>query len=80
MMLKKVDLGKNAYLVLEEKMFSGAYYQKTFLFFESKKEFSFPLKQIASIRYVKETDPKTKSVIWAILWIIVGLWGITGLE
>lgn len=79
-LLKQVDLGKNANLLLEERMFSGSYYEKVFLFFESRKEFSFPMKQISSIRWVKETSPKTKSVIWGLILVIGGIWLLSTVE
>lgn len=81
-MLQKLEFGKKSAVTLEEKMISGVFYERVFLFFESRREFSFPLKQVSSIRFEKQTNIKFKAVlaggVWCIVWLIALFFGGIG--
>lgn len=72
-LISTLQLAKNADINLEDKMLSWAYFEKTFFIFEQRHEFSFPLKQISSIRYTKISNVKFWKVFW---WAALSIWGI----
>lgn len=70
-LLKHIKEGNNE-IFLDEKMLYWHYFEKYFVFLSKKHEFSFPLRQISSIRFFNERNIKWKSILWWIIRSIIG--------
>ncbi len=60
-------------VIVDEKMIYGYYTEYMLYFFPKKKEFSFPLRQISSIRLNNESDYSIKKIIFLTILIIISL-------
>lgn len=60
-------------IILTDKIIHGTSKQKKYFFMANYNEFTFPLKQISSIRYAKERNISIKWLLLSIVLIIVGV-------